>query len=136
MTSTEVKADAVVAKSGKAVKGGGDAAQAGQDLIGQLVAQAREQGLELTGEGGLLQRLTKRVLESALEGELTDHLGYDRHDAAAQTRANSRNGHRSKTVTTEIGPVEIDVPRDREATFEPKIVAKRQRRLNGVEEMV
>jgi putative transposase len=136
MTSTEVKADAVVAKSGKAVKGGGDAAQAGQDLIGQLVAQAREQGLELTGEGGLLQRLTKRVLESALEGELTDHLGYDRHDAAAKTGANSRNGHRSKTVTTEIGPVEIDVPRDREATFEPKIVAKRQRRLNGVEEMV
>jgi transposase-like protein len=136
MTSTEVKADAVVAESGKAVKGGGDAVPAGQDLIGQLVAQAREQGLELTGEGGLLQRLTKRVLESALEGELTDHLGYDRHDAAAKTGANSRNGHRSKTVTTEIGPVRIDVPRDREATFEPKIVAKRQRRLNGVEEMV
>jgi putative transposase len=136
MTSTEVKADTVVAKSGKAVKGGGDAAQAGRDLMGQLVTQAREQGLELTGEGGLLQQLTKRVLESALEGELSDHLGYDKHDAAAKAGANSRNGHRSKTVTTEIGPVEIDVPRDREATFEPKIVAKRQRRLNGVEEMV
>ena len=134
MTSTEVKADAVVAKSGgKAVNGGGDASQ---DLIGQLVAQAREQGLDLVGEGGLLQQLTKRVLESALEGEITDHLGYDKHDAAAKTGANSRNGHRSKTVTTGIGPVEIDVPRDREATFEPKIVAKRQRRLNGVEEMV
>jgi putative transposase len=136
MTTTEVKADAVVAESSKAVKGGGDAAQAGQDLIGQLVAQAREQGLDLVGEGGLLQQLTKRVLESALEGEISDHLGYDKHDAAAKTGANSRNGHRSKTVTTEIGPVEIDVPRDREATFEPKIVAKRQRRLNGVEEMV
>jgi transposase-like protein len=136
MMTTEAKADAVVAESGKAVKGGGDAVQAGQDLIGQLVAQAREQGLDLVGEGGLLQQLTKRVLESALEGELTDHLGYDKHEVAAKTGANSRNGHRSKTVTTEIGPVEIDVPRDREATFEPKIVAKRQRRLNGVEEMV
>jgi putative transposase len=136
MMRTEAKADAVVAESGKAVKGGGDAVQVGQDLIGQLVAQAREQGLDLVGDGGLLQQLTKRVLESALEGEITDHLGYDKHEVAAKTGANSRNGHRSKTVTTQIGPVEIDVPRDREATFEPKIVAKRQRRLSGVEEMV
>jgi transposase-like protein len=132
MTTTEVKADAEVAKADKKAKGGNPA----EDLIGQLVAQAREQGLELAGEGGLLQQLTKRVLESALEGEITDHLGYDKHEVVAKTSANSRNGHRPKTVTTEVGPVEIEVPRDREGTFEPQIVRKRQRRLNGVEEMV
>jgi hypothetical protein len=106
MTTTEVKADAEVAKADKKAKGGDPA----EDLIGQLVAQAREQGLELAGEGGLLQQLTKRVLESALEGEITDHLGYDKHEVVAKTSANSRNGHRPKTVTTEVGPVEIEVP--------------------------
>jgi putative transposase len=132
MTTTEAKADAAVAKSGKKAQGG----EAAEDLIGQLVAQAQEKGLDLVGEGGLLQQLTKRVLESALEGEISDHLGYDKHEVEAKTGANSRNGHRAKTVTTEIGPVEIEVPRDREGTFEPQIVRKRQRRLNGVEEMV
>ncbi|MEV3923469.1 IS256 family transposase [Actinomadura coerulea] len=107
-----------------------------QELVGRLVAQAREQGLELTGEGGLLAELTKRVLESALEGELTDHLGRDRHERAGEGGGNVRNGHRPKTVTTEVGPIEIEVPRDRDATFEPKIVRKRQRRLTGVDEMV
>jgi putative transposase len=135
MTTSEMKADAVVAKSGEAAEGG-DAAQAGQDLIGRLVAQAREQGLDLTGEGGLLQRLTKRVLESALEGEITDQLGYDKHDADAKISTNSRSGRRSKTVTTDVGPVQIDAPRDREGSFGPRIVAKRQRRLTGVDEMV
>jgi transposase-like protein len=80
--------------------------------------------------------LTKRLVESALEGEITDHLGYDRHDAAGRDGGNSRNGHRSKTVLTEVGPVEIDVPRDRDGSFTPKIVAKRQRRLSGVDELV
>ena len=61
--------------------------------------------------------------------ELTDHLGYDRQDPAGRDRGNCRNGHRSKTVLTDVGPVEVDVPRDRDASFEPKIVAKRQRRL-------
>ena len=83
-------------------------------LVAQLVAQARAQGLQLTGEGGLLQQLTKRVLESALEGEITDHLGYDKHDPAGANSGNSRNGSRSKTVLTEVGPVEIEVPRDRD----------------------
>lgn len=132
MSTTEVKADAAVATVGKKVQGGDPA----DDLIGQLVAQARDKGLDLVGEGGLLQQLTKRVLESALEGEITDHLGYDKHEVAAKSGVNSRNGHRSKTVTTEVGPVEIEVPRDREGSFEPQIVRKRQRRLNGVEEMV
>lgn len=107
-----------------------------QKLIDQLVEQARSKGLQLTGEGGLLQQLTKAVLESALEGEITDHLGYDKHDPAGKDGGNSRNGTRSKTVLTDIGPVEIDVPRDREGSFEPAIVKKRQRRLTGVDEMV
>ena len=71
----------------------------------------------------------------ALEGEITDHLGYDRDDVAGRDGGNSRNGHRAKTVLTEVGPVEIDVPRDRDGSFEPKIVAKRQRRLSGVDEL-
>jgi transposase-like protein len=105
-------------------------------LIGQLVDRARAEGLNLTGAGGLLQQLTKKILESALEGELTDHLGYEKHAPAGAGSGNSRNGVRSKTVLTEVGPVEIDVPRDREGTFEPQIVRKRQRRLTGVDEMV
>jgi hypothetical protein len=107
-----------------------------EQLIAQLAGRARAGGLQLAGEGGLLAQLTKRLVESALEGELTDHLGYGRHDATGRDGRNSRNGHRAKTVLTEVGPVEIDVPRDRDATFEPKIVAKRQRRLSGVDELV
>lgn len=107
-----------------------------EQLVGQLLSSAKASGLKLTGEGGMLQQLTKLVLESALEGEITDHLGYDKHDPAGRGTGNSRNGVRSKTVLTDVGPVEIDVPRDRDASFEPKIVAKRQRRLGGVDEMV
>lgn len=107
-----------------------------EQLIDQLVSRARAGGLKLTGEGGVLQQLTKRLLESALEGEVTDHLGYDKHDPAGRGTGNSRNGTRSKTVLTDVGPVEIDVPRDRNAEFEPRIVAKRQKRLAGVDEMV
>ncbi|MFF3075483.1 IS256 family transposase [Kitasatospora sp. NPDC057904] len=107
-----------------------------EQLIGQLVDRARAGGVKLTGEGGLLQQLTKRVLEAALEGEITDHLGYEKHDPAGAGSGNSRNGVRSKTVVTDVGPVEIDVPRDREGSFEPQIVRKRQRRLTGVDDMV
>lgn len=103
----------------------------------ELVRMAKEQGLALTGPDGLLKQLTKTVIETALDEELTEHLGYGRRDTAAKDTANSRNGVRAKTVLTETtGPVEIDVPRDRDGTFEPKIVAKRQRRLTGVDEMV
>jgi transposase-like protein len=105
-------------------------------LIGQLVDRAKAGGLQLTGEGGLLQQLTKRVLESALEGEIAGHLGYEKHDPAGDGSGNSRNGTRSKTVLTEVGPVEIEVPRDRDGSFEPQLVKKRQRRLTGVDEMV
>ena len=76
------------------------------------------------------------VVEGALEGEMDDHLGYSRHSPEGRNSGNSRNGHRAKTVLTEAGPVEISVPRDRDSSFEPKIVEKRQRRLTGVEDMV
>ncbi len=108
-----------------------------RSLVAQLMAQAKADGVSLTGEGGLLAQLTKLVLEGALEGELTDHLGRENGQRTEDGRSgNYRNGHRSKTVTTEVGPVEIDVPRDRNGSFEPELVKKRQRRLTGVDEMV
>jgi putative transposase len=106
------------------------------ELAQRLVNQAKAEGVSLTGPGGLLGGLTKRVLESELEGELDEHLGYAKHDPAGRSTPNSRNGKRSKTVVTEVGPVELDVPRDRDGTFDPKIVRKRQRRLDGVDELV
>jgi putative transposase len=107
-----------------------------EQLLQELTERARAGGLKLTGEGGLLGRLTKMVVEGALEGELDDHLGYGKHDPAGRNGGNSRNGHRAKTVLTDTGPVELSVPRDRDSSFEPKIVAKRQRRLTGVDELV
>jgi transposase-like protein len=107
-----------------------------EQLIEQLADRARAQGLRLTGEGGLLARLTKTVIESALEGELDDHLGYAKHDPAGRNGGDSRNGRRGKTVLTDVGPVEIGVPRDRDGSFEPQLVAKHQRRLPGVEDLV
>ncbi len=80
---------------------------------------------------------SKTVIETALDEEMTEHLGYEKHETGAKGTAKSRNGTRTKTVLTETtGPVEIEVPRDREGTFDPVIVAKRQRRLTGVNEMV
>ncbi|MCG5435377.1 IS256 family transposase [Micromonospora foliorum] len=103
----------------------------------ELVRAAKEQGLSLTGPDGLLKQLTKTVLETALNEEMTDHLGYEKHDPAGAGAGNIRNGTRPKTVLTDAsGPVPIDVPRDRAGTFEPQIVRKRQRRLSGVDEVV
>src|ERR1700744_5867152 len=109
---------------------------ADEQLLRELTERARAGGLKLTGQDGLLGKLTKMVVEGALEGEMDGHLGYARHDPAGRNSGNSRNGHRGKTVLTEAGPVEISVPRDRDSSFEPKILAKRQRRLTGVEDMV
>src|SRR4051812_31486715 len=77
-----------------------------EQLVAQLLDRARAGGLQLTGEGGVLQQLTKRLLEAALEGEITDHLGYGKHDPAGRDGGNSRNGSRAKTVLTDVGSVE------------------------------
>ncbi len=105
-------------------------------LAQELVERARSEGVELVGPGGLLTGLTKTVLETALDAEMEDHLGYAKHAVEGRDKGNSRNGMRSKTVLTEVGEVQINVPRDREGSFEPKIVQKRQRRLAGVDELV
>ena len=107
-----------------------------EQLVRQLAGRAEAAGLSLTGEGGLLQRLTKIVLEGALEGEMDAHLGYARHERAGGENGNTRNGRRAKTVLTDVGPVQIEVPRDRDASFTPQVVAKRQRRLAGVSDLV
>src|SRR2546421_5488055 len=108
-----------------------------EQAAAELVRLAKEQGLSLTGPDGLLKQLTKTVLETALNEEMTEHLGYEKHDPAGVGAGNVRNGNRSKTVLTEnTGQVQIDVPRDRAGTFDPQIVRKRQRRLSGVDEVV
>ena len=108
-----------------------------QQAAEELVRRAREQGLSLTGPDGLLKQLTKVVIETALDQELTEHLGHERNTPAGNEAGNVRNGARPKTVLTEgTGQVGIDVPRDRDGTSEPQIVRKRQRRLNGVDEII
>src|SRR5919202_2181458 len=109
-----------------------------QAAAAAMVADAKARGLELTGPDGLLKLFTKNVLEAALNEELTEHLGHDKNRAEpGRESANVRNGIRSKTVVSDAaGDVRIDVPRDREGTFEPQIVKKRQRRLCGVDEIV
>ena len=98
----------------------------------QLVARARAEGVELTGDGGLLTAMVRQVLQTGLEVEMADHLGYEPHDPAGRGSGNSRNGSYPKTVITEIGEVDVRVPRDRNATFAPVTVPKHQRRLEGL----
>jgi putative transposase len=104
----------------------------------ELVRMAKEQGLSLTGPDGLLKQITKSVLETALNEEMTEHLGHEKNRAPAERGSgNVRNGNRRKTVlTSTAGAVPIEVPRDRDGTFEPVIVKKRQRRLSDVDEVV
>jgi putative transposase len=97
-----------------------------------LVEQARAEGVALTGEGGLLTALMGQVLQTGLDVELADHLGYEPYDPAGRGSGNSRNGSYPKTVTTEIGPVEVRMPRDRAGTFEPATIPKHVRRLDGL----
>jgi putative transposase len=91
---------------------------------------------EITGPGGLMSQLAGRVLETALGAELTEHLGYPPGQAPPGGAGNHRNGHTAKTVKTDLGPVELRTPRDREGTFEPQLVGKRQTRLAGLDERV
>lgn len=113
-----------------------DDRSAEQVLAEQLVARAREQGVDLVGPEGFLTKVTKSVLEAALGAELTQHLGYEANDPAGRGSGNSRNGTTLKTVQTDIGPVTIEVPRDRTGEFEPVIVPKHARRLDGFNEAI
>jgi putative transposase len=92
-----------------------------QQLVAELVARAVGQGVSVTGEGGLPQQLTKLVPEASLEGQMDARLGYAKHDPAGRDGGNSRNGERSMTVLTQVGPVEIAVPRDLDASFQPQM---------------
>jgi putative transposase len=98
----------------------------------QLVERARAEGVELTGDDGLLTAMVRQVLQTGLEVELADHLGYELHDPAGRGSGNSRNGTSRKKVTTDVGDVELRVPRDRNGTFDPQTVPKHQRRLDGL----
>ena len=106
------------------------------ELARRLVERARAEGLDVAGSSGLLAQLMKSVLEAALAEELTEHLGYEHGDAAGRGSGNSRNGTTAKTVLTDAGPVELDTPRDRNGSFEPQIVRKGQRRLDGIDKIV
>ena len=105
------------------------------DVVDELLAGARTEE-EIVGPGGLLSQLTKRLVERALEVEITDHLGYERHQEPPGGTGNTRNGSTAKRLVTEHGEVPIDTPRDRDGSFEPRIVRKRQRRFEGFDDKI
>jgi putative transposase len=105
------------------------------EVIDQLLAGVRTEE-EIAGPGGLLAQLTKRLVERAMEVELTDHLGYERHHEPPGGTGNTRNGTSPKTLVTEHGQVGIEAPRDRDGSFQPKIVRKRQRRFEGFDDKI
>src|SRR4029079_9708539 len=90
----------------------------------------------MIGQNGLLKRLTKKLVEGALGAEMTHHLGYEKHDPAGEGTGNSRNGASAKTIKGAFGQVAIEMPRDREGSFEPRIVAKHQRRFTGFDDKI
>lgn len=106
------------------------------EAIDRMLADAQDSGTPLDGADGLINQITKKVIERALGTELDDHLGYVHGDPAGNGSGNSRNGFYGKTVTTSSGPVRIEVPRDRNGDFDPKIVRKGQRRLTQVDDMI
>jgi putative transposase len=105
------------------------------ELVDELLAGARTEE-EIVGPGGLLADLTRRLVERALSAELTDHLGYERHREPPGGTDNARNGMTPKTLVTEHGPVAINAPRDRNSSFESKVVRKGQRRFHGFDDRI
>jgi putative transposase len=101
-----------------------------------VLAQIKGDGLRLTGPGGFLSELVRSVLERGLQAELSEHLGYGKHEATGKGSGNSRNGSTPKTVQTEVGPIEVKVPRDRAGTFTPVMLPKNTRRLGGLSDVV
>src|SRR3954449_9642443 len=113
----------------------GDGGRISDEVIDELLAGASSEE-EIVGPGGLLAQLTKRLVERAMEVELTDHLGYEPHAEPPGGTGNTRNGSTPKLLITDHGPVPIDTPRDRDGSFEPQIVRKRQRRFEGFDEKI
>jgi putative transposase len=105
-------------------------------LLDHLMSKVDADGLALTGAGGLLPELVKAVLERGLQAELTGHLGYEKGDPAGRGSANSRNGSTPKTLASEVGDVALAVPRDRNGSFEPRLVPKGSRRAGGLDDMI
>jgi putative transposase len=118
------------------VTSSGPPAQIPAEIVDQLMATVDAEDLELLGPDGVLATLTKSILERALDEELTADLGYERGDPAGRGSGNSRNGTSPKTVLTDIGAVDLDIPRDRNGTFEPHLVPKHARRLEGFNERI
>jgi transposase-like protein len=106
------------------------------EVVERLMDRADASGAALLGEGGLLTEITRAVLERALEAEMTEHLGYEKHDPAGRGSGNSRNGTSAKTVLTDVGAVTVAVPRDRNGDFEPQMVPKNARRLAGFNDRI
>jgi len=143
MNEKNAAADAVAGGGPEAAGGPGPDAAARRlaelvspQAVDRMLADAEAAGVPLDGAEGLLAQMNKAVLERALGAEMDDHLGYMKGDPAGNGSGNSRNGHYGKTVTTMAGPVRIAVPRDRNATFEPKIVPRGARRLGQVDDMI
>ncbi|MFA1551864.1 IS256 family transposase [Actinomadura chokoriensis] len=105
-------------------------------LAAELIEKAKAEGVSLVGPDGLLAGITKTVLQAALEAEMAEHLGYERGERPAGPSGNHRNGSSAKTVSTEVGPVRIEVPRDRAGEFTPQIVPKHARRVEGFDEAI
>jgi putative transposase len=107
-----------------------------EGLLDELMGRVRSEGIDMLGEGGVITELTKRLLERAMDEELTEYLGYERGDPAGRGSGNSRNGTTPKRVLTTVGPVDLEVPRDRNSTFEPVIVPKGATRLGRLNENI
>lgn len=121
--------------------GGGEASRRLAELfspegIDRILADAQVSGTPLDGRDGILNQMSRAVIERALGVEMNDHLGYPKHDTAGRGTGNSRNGYSAKTVTPNTGKVRIQVPRDRTGAFEPQIVKTHQRRLGQIDDMI
>ena len=107
-----------------------------QGFLDELMDRVDEGGVQLTGEGGFLPELVKRVLEAGLQAELTGHLGYEKHDPAGKRVGQLPNGSTPKRLGTEVGDLDLATPRDRNGTFDPRLVPKGQRRVGGLSDMI
>ena len=106
-----------------------------QALLDHVIAHYQKPA-DLIGENGMLKQLTKAVIEAALKAEMNQHLGHARYDAVANASGNVRNGQSAKTITGDFGEIQIAIPRDRDASFTPRLIAKHQRRVPGFDERI